>query len=478
MTCGHPLAPLPRGCPQYFFYICYMKTTPVLNILFLKPLRFILLVVLLVVCGKGYGQIITTFAGGGSGGDGGPAAAASIYDPTVIIFDKHDNVYITESVGHDIRKVSPTGIITTYAGTNGTAGYGGDGGAATAAMLNEPVGIVCDSIGNLLICDALNNRVRKVDVATGIISTVLGNGTMTDLGDGGPATAATMHYPSGIIFDKAGNLYVSSAWYIRKINKYGIISTIAGIGISGNTGDGGPATSAKVNIGCMCFDDADNLIFTDVGFSVIRKISPAGIISHVAGVTGTYIFNGDGIPASNAHFDPYGIAFGPDGNLYFSDLNNNRIRVIDRSGIIHTVAGTGAVGISGDGGRADTAEIDRPDGLVFDSCGNLYFTQIDNPRVRKVTYPHCGYLSVEESKSRTSDIRFYPNPVADMLFIEGGVPLESVVLTDLLGKVVYRQDGVRAGTLLVSMGNLPCGIYVLEVMNSEGVREVRRVVKE
>ncbi len=455
-----------------------MKTTPVLNILFLQPLRVILLVGLLVMSGKGYGQIITTVAGGGSGGDGGPATAASIYDPVGIAFDKAGNLYISEQLTHDIRKIDVAGIITTFAG-NTSHGFSGDGGAATSAMLNQPCGITFDRHENLFIADAENHRIRKVNGATGIITTICGNGTAGYSGDGGAATAAVLNTPIGVLFDKAGNLYISSATgYIRKIDTIGRITAFAGTGSYGISGDGGPATLAQIYAGPMCFDNSGNLLFCDPISGLIRKVNASGIISHVAGVVDSFAYNGDGIPAINSHILPNGIAAGSDGVIYVGDYWNKRLRTIDKNGIIHTISGNGIEATTGDGGLADTAELDNPAALAFDSCGNLYFTQIDNPRVRKVTYPYCGYLSVEESKSCTSDLRFYPNPVGDVLFIEGDVPLASVVLTDFLGQVVYRQAGVRGGTLQVSMGNLPCGIYVLEVMNSVGVKEVKRVVRE
>ena len=352
----------------------------------MKHLLFILLFVPVSV----NAQIITTIAGGGTGGDGVPATAASIYDPNGLAFDAYGNLYFADNLGSLVRKIDTSGIITTIAGT-GTTGFSGDGGPSTAAQIDQPPGITVDAIGNLYIADAQNNRIRKVTVATGVISTVVGNGTAGFSGDGGLATAAALNRPSDVCFDNLGNLYIADNVNsrVRKVNTLGVITTFAGNGLLGSTGDGGPATAAECTPYSICIDHSGNLLIAEegVGLGTIRKVDTSGIITTIAGSTSGYTYNGDGIPATSATLDPSYIAFNKIGELLISDTYNNRIRKIDSAGIIHTVAGNGTNGYTGDAGMATSAEISEPSGIAFDVCGNLYVGQVTTPRIRKVTYP-------------------------------------------------------------------------------------------
>ena len=334
-------------------------------------------------------QIITTIAGNGSGGDGTLAITASINDPVGMVFDHSGNMYFTEVLGYKVRKINTLGIITTIAGT-GSAGYSGDSGLATLAELNEPTGITIDTSGNLYIADVANHAVRKIDVSTGIITTICGNGTAGFSGDGGPASSAVLNAPGDVQFDLNGNLYISCLGSIRKINTSGIISTVAGTGFTyGDSGDGGLATNAEIEPCNILIDKFGNIYMTDDQHDVIREVNiSSGIISRIAGDSSLYIYNGDGIPAINAYIDPEwsAMALGNNQLLYFGDRVNNRVRMIDSSGIIHTVAGNGVPGSIGDGNLADSAEVDWPAGVAFDQCGNLYIAQIDEPRIRKVLF--------------------------------------------------------------------------------------------
>jgi uncharacterized protein (TIGR03437 family) len=333
--------------------------------------------------------IISTVAGNGTGGfsgDGGPATSASLDYPLGVAADAAGNLYMADSGNNRIRKVSPSGTISTVVG-NGTSGFSGDGGPATSASLLDPSGVALDAAGNLYIADSRNNRIRKVS-PSGIIGTVAGNGPYKFAGDGGPAPSAFLNVPTGLAVDAAGNLYIADYYSnrIRKVNPSGIISTVAGNGAYKFAGDGGPATSASLSYPHdVAVDAAGNLYIADTGNNRVRKVSPSRIISTVAG-NGTWGFSGDGGPATSASlYGPSAVALDASGNLYIADWVNNRIRKVSPSGIISTVAGNGVAGFSGDGGPATSASLNRPAGIAVDAAGNLYIADSWNNRIRKVS---------------------------------------------------------------------------------------------
>jgi sugar lactone lactonase YvrE len=228
----------------------------------------------------GTNDIITTVAGGGSGGDGGAATNASLYDPYAVAVDSSGNLYIADTDNQRIRKVHNNTIITTVAG-NGTSGYSGDGGAATDASLAWPSSVAVDSTGNLYIADQNNNRIRKVGT-NGIITTVAGKGNSGYSGDGGAATNANLYYPSGVALDPIGNLYIADRNNnrIRKVNTNGIITTAAGKGSAGYSGDGGAATNATMdNPYGVGLDWSGNLYIADTENQRVRKVNLAGLPS-------------------------------------------------------------------------------------------------------------------------------------------------------------------------------------------------------
>jgi uncharacterized protein (TIGR03437 family) len=329
------------------------------------------------------GGVITTVAGTGGGtfwGDGGTATSAELLSTADVVVDATGNLYIADPGNNRVRKVSG-GMITTVAG-NGIAGFSGDGGLAASASLNLPQGVAVDSAGNLDIADCYNDRIRKV--SGGTITTVAGSANGGFSGDGGPATSALLACPSGVAIDSAGNLYIADSWNsrIRKVSG-GTITTIAGNGIVGFSGDGGPATSASLNLPVgVAVDSAGNLYISDRGNFRIRKVS-GGIITTVAG-NGVWGFSGDGGPATNASLaGPNGVAVDSAGNLYIADFGNNRVREVS-GGTITTVAGNGYTGFWGDGGPAIGAALNSPEGVAVDLAGNLYIADTDNNRIREV----------------------------------------------------------------------------------------------
>jgi len=331
------------------------------------------------------GGTISTIAGTGvqgPAGDDGAATSAELNSPFGVAVDSRGNLYIADTENHRIRKVTPGGTISTVAGT-GTGGYAGDDGAAISAELNSPFGMAVDSSNNLYIADTYNHRIRKV-ATNGIITTVEGA-----INDNGPATSAQLNYPTRVAVDSSGNLYIADAQNnrIRKVTPGGTISTVAGTGTPGYAGDDGAATSAELNNpNGMAFDSSGNLYIADSYNHRIRKVTPGGTISTVAG-TGTPGFTGDNGAATSAQLAlPVGVAVDSSGNLYIADSQTHRIRKVDaKSNIISTVAGGGTptTGV-GDEGAATSAELNRPVSVAVDSSGNLYIADAENNRIRKV----------------------------------------------------------------------------------------------
>jgi hypothetical protein len=327
---------------------------------------------------------ITTIAGGGVG-DGGPAIASTLLFPTGVAVDTAGDVFIADSDGHAVREVTPNGVISTVAG-NGTAGFLGDGGPATKASIQFPSAVAVDAAGNLYIATTPDNRIRRVGT-NGIISTIAGNGTNVDAPDGSLATASGMVAPGALAFDTAGNLLVGEAFLVRRINAQGAITTIAGGGNPPDgLGDNGPATSAALSgVTGIAEDARGNLYISDQNNQRIRKVS-AGVITTIAG-DGNYGFSGDGGPAVNAEIgNPSGLAIDSSGNLFFGD-NSNDIREIDAARNIHTFAGNGTFANSGDGGPATSAGVLNPTAVAAGG-GAVYFTEaggaIVNSQLRKV----------------------------------------------------------------------------------------------
>jgi uncharacterized protein (TIGR03437 family) len=331
--------------------------------------------------------IITTVAGGGrSLGDNIAATTALLVSPSGIAFDSSGNLYIAEAGQHRIRRVSPAGIITTVAG-NAVQGFGGDGGPATSANLNGPVSVAIDPTGILFIADTGNNRIRRVNLLSGTITTFAGGATAGSSGDGGPAANALLNTPTGGRFDASGNFYFADSRNnrIRMISADRNISTIAGDGTAGFSGDNGPAVAAALNRpGRVAVDSVGNLYVCDYLNNRIRRIDANGVITTIAG-TGGLQFYGDGGPGRGALLNnPAAIALAVDGTVYIADTDNNRIRKLS-GGILSTVAGDGLARFSGDGGPALTASLNSPFGLAIDPTGNLYVADTGNNRIRKIT---------------------------------------------------------------------------------------------
>jgi sugar lactone lactonase YvrE len=331
---------------------------------------------------------ITTLAGtgvAGFSGDTGQASLAQLKNPRGTAVDGAGNVYIADTSNFRVRKVTPAGVITTFAGT-GVSGFSGDTAQATLAQLGAPTGVAVDAAGNVYIADAGNYRIRKVNPA-GVITTMAGTGVPGFSGDSGQATLAQLNFPNGVAVDGAGNVYIADTLNhrVRKVTPAGVITTLAGTGVAGFSGDSAQATLAQLNrADGVAVDTAGNVYIADALNYRVRKVNTAGVITTLAG-TGVAGFSGDTGQASLAQLNvPNGVGVDGAGNVYISDTLNYRVRRVDAAGVITTVAGTGVAGFSGDTGQASLAQLNSPGGVGADAVGNVYIGDSGNSRVRKV----------------------------------------------------------------------------------------------
>ncbi len=418
-----------------------------------------------------HGQIITTVAGGatghgGSWGDGGPATAAEINFFAGLAVDNAGNIFISD--GHRIRKVNAiSGVINTIAGT-GIAGYNGDGIPATAAQLYTPVCISFDATENLYVYDAGNHRIRRIDAVTGIITTYAGNGTFGFTGDSGAATAATID-GGDMAWDANGNLYYGSTRKIRKISSTGIISTFAGNGLAGVTAEGVPATSTYIAPARgLAIDVMGNLYIADSTRAIRKITASSGLINRIAG-TGDNLYTpygGDGIPATLCRVGAFDIYVDDTGNLYISDQPNSRIEKVNTHGVIYTIAGTGVAGFGGDNNIATNAQVSYPENVVLDKCNNVYIADFNNKRVRKVTYHATCDNETSKVKSVNIENNFiiYPNPANSNLTIKTSEKINTINFTNLFGQTIpITAPTITNNKAEINIAHLPRGMYIIRV---------------
>lgn len=413
----------------------------------------------LYIADSGSGQIFRVSTGG--------AVTVSPLNARDVAADPNTgNIYAAD--GSSVRKVTPAGIVTVAAGI-GTFGYSGDGGDPTRARLNRPSGVARDTTGNLYIADTANHRIRKV-LLNGMIVTLAGAGQAGDSGDGGLAAAALLNAPASVAVDKSGNVYIADTGNhrIRQVSPLGTISTIAGTGKAGYSGDLGPAAAAQLNAPAYVIaDDSGNIYVSDTANHRVRRIAPDGGIATIAG-NGFQGFAGDGSSALYAFLDaPRGLALDRSGNLYIADpgssrvrrvspagnitsspesdpsawnspaavavsdsgdlfvaeTGSNRIRELSVAGTLTTIAGNGTAGFSGDGGAALSAQLSAPSDLPLDSAGNLYVADQGNNRIRRLA-PVAGAIFIEPEVTFTvvNAASLQPGPVApgEIVAILGG----------------------------------------------------------
>jgi sugar lactone lactonase YvrE len=337
---------------------------------------------------------------GGFQGIGGPAAEAELSTPIDLAFDRDGNLYVAERYGDRVVVVRDSGLVEHVAGELDAAGvpipgFAGDGGPATSARLDGVNAIAVDADGNVYLADTMNNRVRRID-RSGAIGTVVGTGEQGSGGDGGPAIEAQLHWPTGLVIDDLGNLFIndSGSRRIRRVNTEGIIATVAGTGQTGTGPDGALATEASLGYvddhapNGLAFDRQGRLHISDYGNFRVWRIDEDTRMRTVAGI-GTFSSSGDGGPAIEAGISgPLDVCFGPDGSLYIATHSHgsfgNEVRRVDPTGRISTVAGAGPLAYSGDGGPAIDAAMAIPSGIAIGPDGNLYIADAGNNRIRMV----------------------------------------------------------------------------------------------
>jgi uncharacterized protein (TIGR03437 family) len=330
---------------------------------------------------------IFTYAGGGGAftGDGKPAISAQIAGPTDVKVDAKGNVlFVSQPLGM-VMQIAPDGTLRVIAG-NGLNAFSGDGGPARAAALSRPNGLTLDAAGNILLADAGNNKIRGIS-PDGTIRTVAGSGSFGSSGDGGPATQATLATPGAVATDAAGNVYITdnNSQRIRMVTPAGVISTVAGNGSAASTGDGGPATAAGIFAPAGIAVDSSGNIYVSEGFARVRKFKVGGTIATFAGSNQSG-FSGDGGPAAQARlFFPAGLAFDAAGRLYIADSYNEAVRRVNLDGTIATIAGNGVGAFTGDGGPATSASLSRPTGVAVAGDGTVYIADTENDRIRKIS---------------------------------------------------------------------------------------------
>jgi len=440
-----------------------------------KP--FVALAITTLIATTAHAQLkIKTLAGinvFGNSGDGGTATSAKISSPYELCVDNAGNIYFPSQ--NRIRKVdAATHIISTIAG-NDTAGFAGDGGLATNAKLTNPSAICLDGSGNIYISDGGNHRIRKIDGTTGIITTVVGSGTAGYGGDGGAATAAYLGSPAGIAVDGSGNIYFSDYLHIRKVSG-GTINNFAGTGLPGHTGDGGAAISATFGeyIGGIWLDASGNMYVCDPSNYSVRKITSSGTISTIAGTPGTTATTsgqGDGGLATAAAFkQPQGISVDGSGNVYIADGSDNRIRKIDGSGKISTICGDGNGAYTGNGGLAAAAELKTPTGIWVNSGGDrIYVADQQNHVIREInTFTAVGNVV-------TQQFRIAPNPSTGIftLRLQQLQSNTEAGIYNIIGAKVFYATINNLNTT-IDASNLPSGVYFMHLL-AGGQQTVQKI---
>ncbi|MGZ4036220.1 MAG: T9SS type A sorting domain-containing protein [Bacteroidia bacterium] len=443
-----------------------------------KKKAVIVLFLSILTCERLAAQIVYTVSGfvfdSYAHGDGGPAKLAWVDLPEAVAVDDSGNVYISDTGDNLIRKVGVNSVITTIAGT-GNPGYSGDGGPALAAEMNSPGSICVDTMRNVYFYDPYSAVIRKINASTGIISKVVGTGTVGYSGDNGPATSAQFS-GSMISVDRAGNLYIADFSRIRKVNTAGIITTIAGNGTAGYTGDNGLAISAEICAGYVGCDSSGNFYLLNAvnsNVNVIRKINKAGIITTIAGTSTASGWSGDGGPAISAGIgETFGMSVDRAGNVYLSDAKFIR-KISAATGIMDKIAGTGVTLCGFDATPALSTGM-NPYGLFTDNLNNVYYADHSNNKVRVLCVTNC--IAGVEELSDAKKIAVYPNPATSILHVDDlSIPENSQIeVTNALGQTILKLPFSNT----IDVSDLTQGVYSLKITSRDGRNFISKFVKQ
>lgn len=409
-----------------------------------------------------HAQIITTIAGNGIAGDGGDkglATNAQLNQPIALTIDKTGNVYLADERANSVRKIDHKGIITTISGKT---------------IFDKPHDITVDPSGNIYVTEYNTHIIRKMS-ANGTITNVAGiqqkPASFGYLDIGKPATATSLNTPNGIAIDRVGNIYFADQWnyMILKISTTGILSVVAGNGYGGKKGNNGPATAAELNAPWgVVTDKKGSIYFTDIASHTVHKIDAAGIITTIAG-TGDRGYSGDGGSATNATLnEPHGITIDDSGNVYIADAGNHAIRCIYTDNTIATIAGTGYRGYSGDGGIAVDAGLNSPYDVAVDKRGNVYIADALNHVIRKVTTPPRvkKELLVKEAFNIIADAD--KNEL--VVTIDSGA-YDSYSITDIKGKTLTTHP-ISERRTRIDISTLQSAHYFIDLKKKEKVKTV------
>jgi sugar lactone lactonase YvrE len=404
-------------------------------------------------------QNVSTLAGSGVlGSADGTGNQASFNNPGGIAVDASGNVYVADQTNHKIRKITSAGVVTTFAGSGVAATVDGTG---TAASFNFPTGIAIDATGNLFVAEFYGHRVRMITPA-GVVTTFVGSGAMGSAD--GTGAAASFYNPADITIDIAGNLYVSdyNNHKIRKITPAGVVTSLAGSGASGNADGTGAAASFFQPLG-LCCDLAGNIYVADYSNNIIRKITPGGVVTTIAGSGGYGGADGQGTSATFAY--PYDLAVDVSGNLFVTQ-SSGMVRKISPSNMVTTHAGFFSTTGSMDGPAA-TATFYWPQGIAIDAAGNLFITEQGNHDIRKITS-----ISGIQSENDNFIFSLFPNPTTSTLTIQTEEMIENITIYNLMGAAVQTET-----KNIFSVAELPAGVYLLRLQTTSGI-STSRFVKE
>jgi len=406
------------------------------------------------------GITVSTLAGSTLGTADGTGTAAQFNNPAGVAVDVSGNVYVADRNSHLIRKTSPVGVVTTFAGSS--QGY--VDGTGTAAQFNYPQSVAVDASGNVYVADIFNHKIRKISPA-GVVSTLAGStGGYAD----GTGTAAKFYYPQGVAVDVSGNVYVADYYNhkIRKISPAGVVSTLAGSSI-GYTDGTGTVAQFKYPTGVAVDNASGNVYVADTSNQKIRKITPAGVVSTLAGSTSGYA---DGTGTAALFNSPYSVAVDMSGNVYVADTYNQKIRKITPAGVVTTLAGSTAGYVDGTG---TAAQFGYPIGVAVDNAsGNLYVGDYDNNKIRKIT----GAVLSTASYTQVGNFTVYPNPSNGIFNIEA-LTNATITVFDMVGKQVSTQKET-IGTATVNLSSFTAGVYFAKITTENNQTQTVKLIKE